>query len=99
MREQKQWPFGQQFSTFMSRTEPGPGHAAADDGVPGDAKLHTRSIPNVPTERLQRRMSVLHETVRTSEGLRAWDQSRRSLIEQSMKAKMVEHELRLRGVE
>lgn len=66
-----------------------------DDGNRGPVK--TKSIPNVPTERLGAEQSRLHDLLHTTEGLRRHDGPRRELIDNGMKRKMIGHELMLRG--
>lgn len=99
------WPVGDQFVEFLKRSEPGPGASAPDDEHGGDVKIKNKSIPNLPTGRLQRRLGVLHSQIHTTEGLHGsastghdgWDQSKRSLAETGIKTRMITHELRLRG--
>jgi hypothetical protein len=91
------WPVGQQFLEHLGRTEPGRGASLEDDLHPGEVKVKLRSIPNVATPRLKRRLDVVHQEVHTPEGLRAWDASRRSLVEKSLQTRAITHELRLRG--
>jgi hypothetical protein len=39
-----------------------PGRDPNDQGVPGDVRIHTRSIGNVETARLERRLKWFRET-------------------------------------
>ena len=57
------WPVGDQFVEFLKRSEPGPGASAPDDEHGGDVKIKNKSIPNLPTGRLQRRLGVLHSQI------------------------------------
>jgi len=94
----KAWPIGDQFRAHLARTEPGRGATEADEGVPGSSKVKMRSVPNVSTPRLERRLEHLHGMIHTTEGLHEWDQSRRSLIEQGIHTRTIAHELALRGL-
>jgi hypothetical protein len=94
----KRWDVGHMLIEYSQRTEPGPGADKDDDGVPGTTKVKLRSTPHVPTARLLRRRDHLVWLCRTAEGLRSWDESRRSLIEQGCHLVVIEHELALRGV-
>lgn len=93
------WPLGEQYSQQMARTDPGAGARLDDDGLPGTTSLRLRSIPHAPTARLRRRWAHLHQLTDTPDGLHAWEQSRRALIEQAMHRRAIEHELVLRGVD
>ena len=93
------WPEGEQWQRFLARSAPGTGHGRPDDAIPGTARLRGKSVPNVPTERLQRRLEAVHTAVHTPEGLHAHDDTRRALVNAGLHAQMVRHELRLRGVE
>ena len=81
---------------LLARTEPGTGASAADDG--GRTIARTRSIPNVPTARLERVLAAAHAQVHTPSGIRSHDGTRRKLIEQGARAQCIAHELMLRGV-
>lgn len=81
----------------LTRTHPGPGAALPDDG--GQTIGRTRSVPNVPTARLERVLAEAHERVHTAAGIGAHDGPRRALIEQGARAQCIAHELLLRGVE
>jgi hypothetical protein len=78
----------------LARTEPGGGAGRPDQGA---SNVKSKSIPNVPTEHLQRAQSAIHEAVHTPEGIKAHDGPRRNLIEQGVKGHMITHELHLRG--
>lgn len=78
----------------MARTEPGRGVDAPDDGVTG---VKSKGIPNVATSRLHRSIESIHSRIHTEQGLHAWEDTRRGLIDNGMKAKMIGHELTLRG--
>lgn len=81
----------------VQRTEPGRGvNANPEPDAP--ATIKQKSIPNLPTERLERALAHIHQTIHTPEGLHAWDNPRRGLIEYGVKAKAIAHELRLRGM-
>lgn len=84
-----------QMERFLARTEPGPGRDAKDDDVPGTSHLKLRSIPNVPTARLERRLEVSRAEF-TGLGLVRFDGPRRQLVEQGIHMLCIEHELNLR---
>lgn len=83
------------YKKSMARTEPGRGALIPDDGE--GPRVKTRSIPNVPTERLHRAVEFAHGRIHTAEGLHSFDDPRRSLLETGMKIRATTHELRLRG--
>jgi hypothetical protein len=85
------------FLRGMARDAPGRGAELPDDPEASATNLRTRSIPNVPTERLRRHLEHLHAQVHTEEGLRQLDEPRRNIVHKAMKAKVTAHELRLRG--
>ncbi len=89
-------PISRQFTNYQLRTEPGSGIAANDDG---ESKVKLKSIPNLATPRLERGLAALHESVHTPDGIRAWEQPRKFMVETSMRSRMIAHELRLRGEE
>lgn len=60
--------------------------------------VRTRSIPNVPDERLVDSLAQLHHTLHTPEGLRAFDSPRRTMVEMGVKARKIRRELGIRGV-
>lgn len=78
---------------LLERTQPGPG--GPDDGVPGGS-LRLKSVPNVATERLQRHLEHLNQSL-SPEGMRALDVPRRTLVHMGMTRKVIQHELGLRG--
>lgn len=59
--------------------------------------VRTRSIPNVPDERLHDDLARIHHTCHTVDGLRAWDDTRRSLIDLGRKGHAIARELIRRG--
>lgn len=59
--------------------------------------VRNRSIPNVDTERLVSDLSILHQNMHTVEGLREFDDSRRSLYNFGIKIKLISTELAKRG--
>jgi hypothetical protein len=89
------WPLGEQFTAHLARTEPGPGVSLADEGIPGSTHMKLRSIPNVSTPRLERRLEHLHGMLHTT-GLPEFHDTKRSLVEQGVHARSVAHELVLR---
>ena len=60
--------------------------------------VRTRSIPNVPTERLCVDLWRLHTMLHTVDGLRAFDGPRRNLFDQGVKARRIATELATRGL-
>lgn len=60
--------------------------------------VRTRSIGNVDADRLVDSLAQLHRILHTPEGLRAWDDTRRALIEHGIKARRIRAELRARAV-
>jgi hypothetical protein len=94
------WPVGDAYRDFMQRTSPGDCDWDDDrQNIPGTSPIKLKVIPRASTGRLFRRLSILHEQVHTTEGLRQHDASRRSLIESAMKTRAITHELILRGHE
>lgn len=92
------WPVGDKFMEHMARTEPGPGvDAPHDPGVPDDTLVKMKGIPGAPTERLQRNLGVIHDRLHTRAGMDEFSGTKRSLIEQGIRGRMVGHELKLRG--
>ena len=83
------------YKKSISRTEPGSGALKPDDGA--GPRVRVRSIPQVPTERLNRSLQFHHGSIHTPEGLREFDGPRRSLIESGMRIRAITHELGLRG--
>ena len=82
------------YSKQMQRSAPGAGAGAKDQG---SSKVKTKSIPNVPTEHLQRARSLIHDSMHTQQGISEYDGPRRNMMEQGVKAHMLTHELHLRG--
>ena len=60
--------------------------------------VRTKSIPNVPTDRLCVDLGRLHAMLHTPEGLHAFDMPRRSLFDNGMKGRRIATELARRGV-
>jgi hypothetical protein len=79
-------------------TSPGRGMDAPDCGLPGATRLKTRSIPNVSTARLIRRVAVLHDMFHAPDGLHAFDGPRMNMIENGVKIVGIRNELRVRGI-
>jgi ABC-type cobalamin/Fe3+-siderophores transport system ATPase subunit len=67
-----------------------------DDGHSGDVSVKVKSIPHLPTARLERRAAVLHHMTQTPEGLHAFDDVRRELVHHSIRLLAITHELKLR---
>jgi len=80
---------------MLARDKPGPG-GPDHDQVPGDASLKLKAIPNVSSERLQRRLDHLNYTV-SPENIRNFDEPRRTLVHIGMTRKVITHELEMRG--
>ena len=80
----------------MARTSPGQGASLKDDGVSGDKSIKIKSIPNVSTARLERRLKWLNDHTRGTDALRDFDQSKRSLVHYGVNRLAIQHELRLR---
>jgi hypothetical protein len=93
----KSWPIGEQFRTHLARTTPGRGMSEKDEGLPGSSKVKLKSVPNVSTPRLERRLEHFHGMLHTDEGLEQWSESKRSLVEQGIHLRTIAHELTLRG--
>lgn len=72
---------------------PGPGARRDDCGTSGFVKIHLKSIPNVPTARLQRRLTVLHDRIHTRNGLHGFEGTRRQLIETGLAIRCIVGEL------
>jgi len=77
---------------------PGRGHTMPDCGTPATTRLRTRSIPNVPTGRIVRAMTALHDAFHTVDGLHAFDGPRRAMIDNGFKIVAMRAELTARGV-
>lgn len=60
--------------------------------------VRTRSIPNVDDVRLIDSLEQLHRTLHTPEGMRAFDDTRRAMVDMGIKARKVRAELRKRGL-
>jgi hypothetical protein len=60
--------------------------------------VKSRSIPNVPDERLTDSLAQLHRTLHTPEGLHEFSDPRRTLIDLGIKARKIRRELGIRGV-
>lgn len=84
------------YETLMRRTEPGPGSYLPEEPWT-DAIPRFRSIPNVSSGRLLRSRLILHDRLHTSAGLHAFDEPRRSLVNDGLRLKAIQHELKLRG--
>jgi hypothetical protein len=59
--------------------------------------VRTKSIQNVDSDRLRDSLSQVHSMVHTADGLHAWDQPRRGLIDNGKKAMLIRDELKKRG--
>ena len=59
--------------------------------------IRTKQIAIADTEALRDALDELHMMIHTPEGLHAWSESRRSLIEHGMKAIKIAQELVRRG--
>lgn len=77
----------------LARTTAGHGALLPDDG--GSTIGRTRSVPNVPTARLERVLADAHERVHTTPGMARHEGPRRALIEQAARAQCIAHELML----
>lgn len=80
----------------LARESPGRGDDHPDDGVPGTTKVRIRSIPNVSTARLLRRLDHLNQLL-SPEGMRLHDDTRRALIHLGVHRQAIRHELDMRG--
>lgn len=60
--------------------------------------VKTKSIPNVDDERLLDSLAQVHAMCHTLEGLRAHEDTRRSLIDHGIKGLKIRDELKRRGV-
>jgi hypothetical protein len=60
--------------------------------------VRTKSIPNVPDERLIGDIDTLHKQFHTAEGLHAHDKPRRDLIDNGNRIKKISAELHKRGI-
>jgi hypothetical protein len=60
--------------------------------------VRTKSIPNVPDDRLTIDQARIHTMIHTPEGIAAWDQTRRGMIDQGRKGKAIAAEMRRRGM-
>lgn len=77
----------------------GTGGSSKSKRGPGEVKhlVKNKSIANVDDARLTGDLAKLHQELHTGEGLRAFSDTKRSLIERGMKARMIVHELQKRG--
>lgn len=90
------WAEHEIYKQIMQATVPGPG-VHLQETVMTDAIPRFRSIRNVSSSRLLHARLLLHDRLHTVEGLRYFDQPRRSLINDGLRLRAIQHELRLRG--
>jgi hypothetical protein len=68
------------------------------DASPKGRIVKTKSIPNVSDERLLNDIAVLHDRVHTADGLHAFSDTRRTLVDTGIKLLKIRDELIARNV-